>query len=69
MVIEDHEESWRAKIVFFDVVCISDSLLLNEILPNIHVQHCWIAQRLLSFCSVCRNFKCETYLEIAQLSG
>ena len=38
-----------AKIVLFDVVCISDSLLLNEILPNLHVQHCRIVQRLLFF--------------------
>ena len=49
MVIEVHEECWRAKIVLFDVVCISDSLLLNEILPNLHVQHCRIVQRLLFF--------------------
>ena len=49
MVIEVHEECWRARIVLFDVVCISDSLLLNEILPNLHVQHCRIVQRLLFF--------------------
>lgn len=68
MVIEVHEECWRAKIVLFDVVCISDSLLLNEILPNLHVQHCRIVQRLLFFFSVCGKFMYETYLKIAHLA-